>query len=78
MGYNQCGFYSRTEGKDAVMVVVDSVTKHSYFVDTVTTLSATGTARLYVQHIWKHHGLPRKVISDRGLQFVAEFMKELY
>src|SRR6202789_1197539 len=60
------------------MVVVDSVTKRSHFVDTVTTLSAAGTARLYVQNVWKHHGLPKRAISDRGPQFVAEFMKELY
>ena len=44
----------------------------------VTTLSAARTAQLYLRHIWKHHGLPKKVVSDRGLQFVAEFMKELY
>jgi len=67
-----------SEGKDAIMVVVDSVTKRSHFVDTVTTLSAAGTARLYVQNVWKHHGLPKRAISDRGPQFVAEFMKELY
>ena len=67
-----------SEGKDAVMVVVNSITKHSHFVDTVTMLSTTGTAKLYIQHIWKHHGLPKKAVSDRGLQFVAEFMKELY
>ena len=64
--------------KDAIIVVVDSVTKPSHFVGTVTTLSATGTAQLYLQHIWKHHGLPNKVVSDRGPQFVAEFTKELY
>ena len=64
--------------KDAVMVVVDSVTKCGHFVDTVTMLSAAGTARLYIQHIWKHHGLPKKPVSDRGLQFVVEFIKELY
>jgi hypothetical protein len=45
-----------SKGKDAAMVVVDSVTKHAHFVDTVTMLSAAGTAGLYVQHIWKHHG----------------------
>ena len=67
-----------SKGKNAVIAVVDSVTKHCHFVDMVTTLSTTGTARLYIQHIWKHHGLPRKAISDRGLQFVVEFMKELY
>ena len=60
------------------MVVVDSVTKQSHFVSTVSTLSAAGTAQLYLHHIWKHHGLPRRVVSDCGPQFVAEFMKELY
>jgi hypothetical protein len=67
-----------SEGKDAIMVVVSFVTKHAHFVDTVTTLSAAGTARLYVQHIWKHHSLPEKALLDRGPQFIAEFMKELY
>ena len=66
------------KGKDAIMVVVSSVTKRSHFISMVTTLSATGTAQLYLWHIWKHHRLPKKVVSDRGPQFVAEFMNELY
>jgi transposase InsO family protein len=65
-------------GHDAVMVVVDSVTKRAHFVSTLTTITAAGTARLFVQHVWRHHGLPRKVVSDRGPQFVAEFTRELY
>ena len=65
-------------GKDCVMVVVDSVTKQSHFVNTVTTISAIGSTRLYVEYIWKHHGLSVKMLLDQGLQFVAEFMGELY
>ena len=65
-------------GHDAVMVVVDSVTKRAHFISTLTTITAAGTARLFVQHVWRHHGLPRKVVSDRGPQFVAEFTRELY
>ena len=37
-----------SNGKDAIMVVVDSVTKQSHFITTVTTLTATGTAQLYL------------------------------
>ena len=65
-------------GHDAVMVVVDSVTKRAHFIPTLITTSASGTARLFVQHVWRHHGLPRKVVSDHGPQFVAEFTWELY
>jgi Integrase zinc binding domain len=71
-------FISKLNGKDFIMVVVDSVMKRSHFVDTVTTIFAIGSTRLYVKHIWKHHGLPGKMLSDRGPQFVVEFMKELY
>ena len=65
-------------GYDAVMVVVDSVGKWSHFIEMVTTVTAASAANLYLCNIWKLHGLPQKVISDRGPQFVALFMKELY
>ena len=65
-------------GYNSIMVVVDSVGKRAHFSETVTTVTAAGAAHLYLQNVWKLHGLPQKVISDRGPQFVAEFMRELY
>jgi hypothetical protein len=38
-------------GKDCVMVAVNSVTKRSHFVDTNTTISASSSARLYAKHV---------------------------
>ena len=67
-----------SNGKDPIMVVVNSVTKCSHFVSTVTTLLSVRMAQLYIRHIWKHHGLPKRVVSDRGPQFVVEFTKEIY
>jgi len=64
-------------GYDAIMVAVNSVGKQSHFVETVTTVTAAGAANLYVRNVWKLHGLPRKVISDHGPQFVAA-VKELF
>jgi len=68
----------QSAGHDSIMVVVDSVTKHAHFVSTVTTISAARATHLFLNHVWKHHGLPWKVISDRGPQFIAEFTWELY
>ena len=51
-------------GHNSIMVMVDSITKCAHFIDTVTTLSTARTAQLYLQHVWKHHGLPWKVVSD--------------
>jgi len=44
---------------------------------TTTNISSEGIAKIYRDDIWKLHGIPRKIISDRGLQFASKFMKEL-
>jgi len=68
----------QSAGHNSIMVVINSVTKHAHFVSTVTMISATRAAHLFLNHVWKHHGLPQKVVSNRGPQFVAEFTQELY
>jgi len=65
-------------GYDVIMVVVDLVGKWAHFMETVTTVTVASAANLYLRHVWKHHSLPHQVISDRGPQFVAAFMKEPY
>jgi hypothetical protein len=60
------------------MNVVDSVTKRMHFIPMHTTITAKGAARLYLRDVWKHHGTPRAVLSDRGPQFIARFSRELY
>ena len=60
------------------MTVVDAVSKRVHFIPMHTTVTAEGAARLFLHHIWKLHGLPKCVVSNRGPQFVALFTKELY
>jgi hypothetical protein len=60
------------------MNVVDTLSKRAHFLPTHTTLTAEGAAQLYLTHVWKLHGLPQKIVSDRGPQFIANFTKELY
>jgi hypothetical protein len=65
-------------GYDAIMCVVNSLTKRAHFIPTHTTINAEGTALLFLKEVWKHHGTPRVVVSNRGPQFIAAFMCELY
>jgi len=67
-----------SSGHDAIMTIVDSVSKRVHFVPTHTMVTAEEAARLFLHHVWKLHGLPKRVVSDRGPQFVASFTKELY
>ena len=47
----------------------------------MTNISSKGIAKIYWDAIWKLHGIPRKILSDRGpqfaLKFIEEFMKAL-
>lgn len=66
-----------SDGFDSIMVVVDRFTKQCHLAPTVKTASAETIADLFLQNVWKHHGTPRQVISDRGTQFVAKWYRRL-
>ena len=34
-------------------------------------------AKLFMHNVWKHHGLPHSITSDRGPQFAAQVMQEI-
>jgi len=64
-------------GKDAILVVCDRLSKITHFVAITEGTTAEGLARLFRDNVWKLHGLLESVVSDRGPQFAAEFMREL-
>ena len=57
------------QGYDAILVVCDRFTKQVHIIPTTKETSSLGLARLCRDHVWKLHGLPNTVISDRGPQF---------
>src|SRR5258706_5815904 len=66
-----------SKGYNAILMVVDCLSKRIHAIPTVTSLDSTGVARLFLEHVWCHHGLPEEVISDRGPTFVSDFSWEL-
>ena len=52
-------------GHDAILVVVDRLTKMVHVVPTMTDVTAEGTAKLLVDNVVKLHGLPLDIVSDR-------------
>ena len=67
-----------SSGHNAVMTVVDSVSKRAHFILTHMTVTAEEAARLFLYQVWKLHSLLKCVILDRRPQFVACFTRELY
>jgi hypothetical protein len=64
-------------GFDSILVVVDRFSKEVEFIPCNKAISALETAKLYMTHVWKQHGLPRTIISDRGPQFASQVMQDL-
>jgi len=54
------------QGYDVILVVVDRFTKMGHFIPTMERTSTEGLARLFRDNVWKLHGLPDSIISDRG------------
>lgn len=66
-----------SQNHNAILVVIDRLTKMRHFLPCRTTTGAEDVAHLYIDHVWKLHGLPVSVVSDRGSQFVNSFWQHL-
>ena len=74
---NIIGLLPKLNGKDTIIVIVDQFTKMIHLKATITNISSEEIAKIYQDKIWKLHGVPRAILSDKGPQFTSRFMKEL-
>lgn len=65
-------------GHDAILVITDKLSKMAHFIPTSTTVTAAQTVQLFIDNIFRIHGLPRKIISDRGTQFTSQLWSQLW
>lgn len=64
-------------GHNAIVVIVDRLSKMIRLVPANGELTSEGLARIYHDCVWKDFGLPDCIISDRGTQFTSNFMRDL-
>lgn len=62
-----------SKGFDSVMVVVDHFSKTAHFIPAHETWKADRLAEAFITHVFKLHGLPDTIISDRGTTFMSQF-----
>jgi hypothetical protein len=65
-------------GYDSIWVIVDCFTKVALFIPVKMTYSDAKLAELYVSRIMCLHGVPRKIVSNRGSQFTSKFWEKLH
>lgn len=64
-----------SDGNTTILTVVDRFSKSVHFIPLPSLPSSSETANIMVQHVFKLHGLPQEVVSDRGPQFTSSFWK---
>ena len=64
-----------SEGNTTILSVIDRFSKMAHFIALPKLPSAKETAEVILHHVFRLHGFPRDVVSDRGPQFVSRFWK---
>jgi hypothetical protein len=65
------------KGNDSIWVIIDRLTKVAHFIPVKTTFGGATLARIYLKEIVRLHGIPWKIVSDRGTQFTSKFWMSL-
>uniref|UniRef100_H3GL48 Reverse transcriptase n=1 Tax=Phytophthora ramorum TaxID=164328 RepID=H3GL48_PHYRM len=66
-----------SDGFDAIMVVVDKLSKRPVYIPTHTTATAEDTAKLFFNNVIRYYGIPSTIISDRDPKFTSRFWTAL-
>ena len=64
-------------GNDAILVFVDRLSKMVHLAACKKTITAQQTASLFIDCVFKHHGMPGDIVSDRDVRFQSTFWREL-
>jgi hypothetical protein len=66
------------KGHDAIVVFTNRLTKRGHFYPMHTSATAPEVAKIFFSTIFKDHGLPRIIVSDRDAKFTSNFWKALF
>ena len=60
------------------MIIVDKVSKIAQFIPVKTTYKAANIVDIFMKQIFRLHGIPKVIISDKDPKFTGNFCKSLF
>lgn len=71
--------FPRTRGQhDSIMSVVEKLTKYAHFILVKATFKAIDIIEIFLKEIFRLHGVPNTIISNRDVKFTSKFWKALF
>jgi hypothetical protein len=68
----------KSQNLDTILVIIDKFSKYAHFVPLKHPFTTTSVAHQFFHNIYKLHGLPQVIISDRDKVFLSTFWQELF
>ncbi|KAE8900547.1 hypothetical protein PF007_g10697 [Phytophthora fragariae] len=72
------GLPKASAGNTGVVVFVDRLSKTVHLAAVPDTIDAAGTATLYIDRVFRQHGLPESIVSDRDRRFTGKFWTSVF
>ncbi|GJR76406.1 ty3-gypsy retrotransposon protein [Tanacetum coccineum] len=67
-----------SQGKTVLFVVIDRLTKYAHFIPMSHLFTASQVAQVFMGNVYKLHGMPNTIVSDRDKIFINQFWQSLF
>ena len=63
---------------DSIFVVIDKLSKEAHFIQVKLTHKVVHIADIFLKQIFRFHGIPKEIISDRVTKFTDNFWRFVF